>query len=49
MFFSYLVQSCDLQLCFMLTLFHNKKCCNCINFVPCVLWDFIVLGLVLSW
>ena len=19
------------------------------NFVPCILWDFIVLGLVLSW
>ena len=33
----------------MLALFHNKKCCNCINFVPCILWDFIVLGLVLSW
>ena len=33
----------------MLTLFHDKKCCNCFNFVPCILWDFIVLGLVLSW
>ena len=27
----------------------TKKCCNCINFVPCILWNFIVLGLVLSW
>ena len=33
----------------MLTLFHDKKCCNCINFVRYILWDFIVLGLVLSW
>ena len=33
----------------MLDLFHNKKCCNCFNFVPYILWDFIVLGLVLSW
>ena len=33
----------------MLALFHDKKCCNCSNFVPCILWDFIVLGLVLSW
>ena len=35
--------------CFMLALFHDKKCCNCSNFVPCILWDFIVLGLVLTW
>ena len=28
---------------------HEKKCCNCYNFVPCFLWDFIVLDLVLSW
>ena len=34
---------------FLLGLFHEKKCCNCFNFVPCTLWDFIVLGLVLSW
>ena len=34
---------------FMLALFHVKKCCNCFDFVPCILWDFIVLGLVLSW
>ena len=33
----------------MLALFHNKKCCNYFNFVHCILWDFIVLGLVLSW
>ena len=33
----------------MLILFHDKKYCNCINFVLCILWDFIVLGLVLSW
>ena len=30
-------------------LFHNKKCCNCINLFPCILWDFILLALVLSW
>ena len=34
---------------FMLSLFHDKMCCNCFNFIPCILWDFIVLGLVLSW
>ena len=33
----------------MLALFHDKKFCNCFNFVPCILWNFIVLGLVLSW
>ena len=33
----------------LLALFHNKKCCNCFNLYPCTLWDFIVLGLVLSW
>ena len=33
----------------MLALFHDKKCCNCFNLFPCILWDFIVLGLVLSW
>ena len=33
----------------MLALFHDKKCCNCFNFIHCILWDFIVLGLVLSW
>ena len=33
----------------MLVLFHDRKCCNCINFFPCILWDFIVLNLVLSW
>ena len=38
-----------LQLCFMLALFHDKKYCNCINLFPCILWDFIVLSLVLSW
>ena len=43
------LQSCDLQLCFMLALFHDKKCCNCFNLFSCILWDFIVLGLVLSW
>ena len=31
----------------MLVLFHDKKCCNCFYFVPCILWDFIVFGLVL--
>ena len=33
----------------MLTLFYDKMCCNCFNFVPCILWDFIVLDFVLSW
>ena len=33
----------------MLALFHDKKCCNCFNFVSYILCDFIVLGLVLSW
>ena len=33
----------------MLALFHDKKCCNCFNLFPCILWDFIVLGLILSW
>ena len=33
----------------VLALFHDKKCCNCFYLVPCILWDFIVLGLVLSW
>ena len=27
----------------------KQKVCNCINVFPCILWDFIVLGLVLSW
>ena len=34
---------------FYIGFFHDKKCCNCFNFVPCILWVFIVLGLVLSW
>ena len=29
-------------------LFHDKKCCNCINLFHCILWDFIVLSLVLN-
>ena len=33
----------------MFALFHDKKCCNFFNLFPCILWDFIVLGLVLSW
>ena len=33
---------------FMLVLFHNKKCCNCINLFSCNLWDLFVMGLVLS-
>ena len=33
----------------MLALFHDKKCCKCIKLFPCILWDFIVLGLTLSW
>ena len=34
---------------FMLALFYDKKCCNCINLFSCILWDLIVIGLVLSW
>ena len=33
----------------MLTLFHDKKCCNSINLFLCILWDFFIMGLVLSW
>ena len=34
---------------FMLALFHDKKCCNCINFFLFVfLWDLFVMSLVLS-
>ena len=40
--------SCDLQIYFMLALFHDKNCCICFNLVPYILWDFIVLGLILS-
>ena len=27
----------------------KKKCCNCINLFLCILWDFVVLDLVLTW
>ena len=30
-------------------IYSMTKCCNCFNFYPCILWDFIVLSLVLSW
>ena len=33
----------------MLALFHDKKFCNCFNLFSCILWDFIVVSLVLSW
>ena len=33
----------------MLVLFHDKKCWNFIYLFPCILWDFTILGLVLSW
>ena len=33
---------------FMLALFHGKKCCNCINLFPYILWDLFAIGLVLS-
>jgi len=26
---------------FMLALFHNKKCCNCINLFLSILWDLL--------
>ena len=32
----------------MLALFHDKKCCKCFKLFSCILWYFIVLGLVLS-
>ena len=38
------MQSCDLQLCFMLALFRDKKCCNCFNFVPCIFVGFYCIG-----
>ena len=44
-----IIVSCDLQLCFMLALFHDKKYCNCNKLFPCILWNFIILDLVLSW
>ena len=34
---------------FVLALFHDKKWCNYINLFPCILWDFIVMSLVVSW
>lgn len=34
---------------FMLALFHNEKCSNCINLFSCILCDLIVMCLVLSW
>ena len=34
---------------FMLALFHDKKCCKYIKLFSYILWNFIVLGLVLSW
>ena len=27
-------------------LFHNKKCCNCINLFPCILWDLFVMSCI---
>ena len=33
----------------MLALFHDKKCCNCINFIPCILWEFICNGFSTKW
>ena len=34
---------------FYVGLLQYKRCCNCFNFVSCILWDLIVLDLVLSW
>ena len=34
---------------FVLALFYDKKCCNCINLFPCILWDLFIMSLVLSW
>ena len=33
---------------FMLALFNIKRYCNFINLFPCILWDLIIIGLVLS-
>ena len=33
---------------FMLAYSIKKKCYNCINLFPCILWDLFVMGLVLS-
>ena len=33
---------------FVLALFHDKKCCNCINLFSCILYDLLVMSLVLS-
>ena len=33
---------------FILALFHDRKCFNFINLFPCILWDLIIMGLVLS-
>ena len=41
--------SYDFHITFMLALFHDKKCCNCINLFPCISWDSFVMSLVLSW
>ena len=30
-----------------ISLFHEKKCCNCINSFLVFLWDLFVIGLVL--
>ena len=34
---------------FVLALFQDKKCSNFIKLFPCILWDLIVMGLILSW
>ena len=36
-------------LIFMLVLFHNKKCCICINLFPYILWNLFIMDLVLNW
>jgi len=33
---------------FVLALFHEKNCSNFIKLFPCILWDLIAMGLILS-
>ena len=30
-------------------LFHDKKCCNCINLFPCIFVGFICIGFSIKW
>ena len=30
-------------------LFHDKKCCSCINLFPCIFAGFICIGFSIKW